>query len=76
MFCDVDLGKYAPENRQRHYDGHLSSLDTLRARELHSFLVLANLYTEYEQHPRVLACIHDSNLHTWEVHRLRRASPS
>jgi len=36
MFCNIDLNKYAPEDRQRHYDDHLSALDTLRAYKLYS----------------------------------------
>lgn len=31
MFCHVDLIKLTIEDRQAHYDVHLSSLDTLRA---------------------------------------------
>lgn len=41
MFCDVDLIKYAPEDRQIHYDEHLSSMDTLRAHKLSSFQPLS-----------------------------------
>ena len=41
MFCDVDVNKYPPEDRQRHYDEHLSLLDTLRAHELSSFQPLS-----------------------------------
>ena len=47
MFCNVDLNKYAPEDRQKHYDEHLSSMDTLRAHKLSSFhpcqLILPNV---------------------------------
>jgi len=41
MFCDVDVNKYPPEDRQIHYDEHLSLLDTLRAHELSSFQPLS-----------------------------------
>jgi hypothetical protein len=31
MFCNVDLMKWSPKDRQSHYEAHLSNLDTLRA---------------------------------------------
>jgi len=31
MFCNVDLTKWSPKDRQSHYEAHLSNLDTLRA---------------------------------------------
>jgi hypothetical protein len=31
MFCNVDLIKWPPKDRQSHYEAHLSNLDTLRA---------------------------------------------
>ena len=31
MFCHVDLIKWTPEDRQSHYEAHLSNLDSLRA---------------------------------------------
>lgn len=41
MFCNDDINKSSPEDRQRHYDEHLSSLDTLRGHELSSFQPLS-----------------------------------
>jgi len=63
MFCDVDVNKYAPEDRQRHYDEHLSLLDTLRAHELSFLLALVNLYSECEQHPLLQPRVHGTHLH-------------
>jgi hypothetical protein len=52
MFCNVDLNKYAPEDRQRHYDDHLSALDTLRAYKLYYFQSLFTYAPNANSTPR------------------------